>query len=102
MPTTPPARPVFDLDVNSDTAPVGDGMTTDGTVTLVGQTDPNVTVTLQQTGAVTRSNPNGLFVFFNVPLAAGSNAFTADRHQRGRRQQPVHQDHHAHRSRAST
>ena len=29
VPTRAPARPVFDLDVNSDTAPVGDGMTTD-------------------------------------------------------------------------
>ena len=77
VPTAPPARPVFDLDVNSDTAPVGDGMTTDATVTLVGQTDPNLTVTLQQTGAVTKSNPNGLFVFFDVPLADGANAFTA-------------------------
>ncbi len=75
--TTPPARPVFDLDVNSDTPPIGDGMTTDATVTLVGQTDPNVTVTLQPTGAVTKSNPNGLFAFFNVPLVDGDNAFTA-------------------------
>ena len=48
---TPPARPVFDLDVNSDTAPVGDGMTSNATVTLVGQTDPNVTVTLEPSGA---------------------------------------------------
>ncbi len=72
----PPSRPTFDLDVNSDTEPVGDGMTIDSVVTLVGQTDPNVTVTLQQTGAVVKSNPNGLFAFFNVPLVAGDNAFT--------------------------
>ena len=76
VPTTPPARPAFDLDVNSDTAPIGDGMTTASSVTLVGRTDPNLSVTLQPSGAVTRSDPNGLFVFFNVPLAAGNNAFT--------------------------
>ena len=74
--STPPARPAFDLDVNSDTAPLGDAMTTDATVNFVGQTDPNVTVTLQQTGAVTKSNANGLFVFFNVPLTDGDNTFT--------------------------
>ena len=76
VPTTLPTRPVFDLDVDSDSAPIGDAKTTDGVVTLVGQTDPDVTVTLQQTGAVTKSNPNGLFVFFNVPLTIGDNAFT--------------------------
>jgi RHS repeat-associated protein len=75
-PTTPPARPVFDLDVNSDSAPVGDGKTTASSVTLVGQTDPNTLVTLSQTGAVANSNANGLFVFFNVPLASGDNAYT--------------------------
>ena len=77
VPTTPPAQPVFNLDVNSDTPPVGDGMTTDATVTLVGETDPNVTVTLEPTGATTTSNPNGLFAFFGVPLADGGNSFTA-------------------------
>ncbi len=51
-------------------------MTTDATVTLVGETDPNVTVTLQPNGATTTSNPNGLFAFFNVPLADGGNSFT--------------------------
>ncbi len=76
VPTTPPTRPVFDLNVNSDSAPIGDAKTTSSIVTLVGATDPNVTVTLQQTGAVTKSNPNGLFVFFNVPLIIGDNAFT--------------------------
>ena len=39
VPTTPPAQPVFNLDVNSQTPP-GSGMTTDATVTLVGKTDP--------------------------------------------------------------
>jgi RHS repeat-associated protein len=74
VPTAPPTQPAFDLDVNSA---VGDGMTADASVTLVGRTDPNLTVTLQPTGAVTKANPNGLFAFFNVPLADGGNAFTA-------------------------
>ena len=76
-PSTPPAQPVFNLDVSSDTPPVGDGMTSDATVTLVGETDPNVTVVLQPTGATTTSNPNGLFAFFGVPLSLGANSFTA-------------------------
>ncbi len=74
--TTPPAQPAFDLDVNSDTGPPGAGITTDSTVTFVGQTDPDVSVTLEQTGAVAESNANGLFVFFNVPLSVGDNTFT--------------------------
>ena len=74
--STPPAQPVFDLDVNSDTAPLGDAMTNNATVNFVGQTDPNVSVTLEQTGAFAKSNANGLFVFFNVPLTLGDNPFT--------------------------
>ncbi len=74
--TTPPAQPAFDLDVNDDTGAPGAGITTDSTVTFVGQTDPDVSVTLEQTGAVAESNANGLFVFFNVPLSVGDNTFT--------------------------
>ena len=74
--TTPPAQPAFDLDINDDTGAPGTGMTTDSTVTFVGQTDPDVSVTLEQTGAVAESNANGLFVFFNVPLSVGDNTFT--------------------------
>ena len=33
-------------------------------------------MTLQQTGAVAQSNANGLFAFFNVPVADGGNTFT--------------------------
>ncbi len=76
VPTTPPANPVFNLDVSSDTAPAGDAMTTDATVNLVGTTDPNVTVTLEPTGATTKSNPNGLFAFLGVSLSDGANSFT--------------------------
>ena len=67
---------MFNLDVNSATPPIGSGTTTDATVTLVGQTDPDITVSLEPTGAVATSNPNGLFAFFNVPVADGGNAFT--------------------------
>ncbi len=71
-----PAQPAFNLDVNSATPPIGSGTTTDATVTLVGQTDPDLTVTLQPTGAVAQSNANGLFAFFDVPVADGGNTFT--------------------------
>ena len=81
---------------STPTPPVGDGMTTDATVTLVGQTDPNVTVTLEPTGATTTSNPNGLFAFFDVPLADGANSFTAIATNAAGRDQSVHEDHHAH------
>ena len=100
VPNTPPARPVFDLDVNSDTAPLGDGMTSNATVTLVGQTDPNVMVTLEPSGLTTTSNPNGLFVFFGVSLANGANALTAVATSGGWDQQPVHQDDHSHSGRS--
>ena len=97
--STPPAQPVFNLDVNSDTAPIGDDMTNDSLVNFVGQTDPNVSVTLEQTGAVAKSNANGLFVFFNVPLSLGDNAFTTIATNSGGAHQPGHQDLHPHRAR---
>ncbi len=78
VPTTPPATPVFSLDFNSETPAGAALMTTDATVALVGTTDPNVTVTLEPTGATTTSNPNGLFVFLGVPLVLGDNTFTAN------------------------
>src|SRR5207253_50751 len=51
--TTPPVPPAFDLDLVSDTVPVGDASTILPVVTLIGQTDPGVTVRLEQTEAVT-------------------------------------------------
>lgn len=77
--TTPPAPPIFDLDPAFDTAPQGDHSTSLDLVTLVGQTDPNVMVTLERLGAVigtTTSDGNGKFVFTNVALDLGDNLFT--------------------------
>ena len=74
VPTTPPTRPTFALDASSATA---DGTTTGAFVSLVGWTDPNITVTLQPTGATTTSGPNGLFAFLDVPVNLGANTFTA-------------------------
>src|SRR5262249_22062569 len=75
-PATPPQRPGFDLEAGSDTAPRGDKRTTLGVVTLVGQTDPNVTVILHPTGAPPQSDCMGLFAFLALPLQQGENLFT--------------------------
>ena len=96
VPSTPPARPVFDLDVNSDTAPVGDGMTTqcDG--------DPGRPDRPERDGhppadrrrhQVEPQRPVRL-----LRRAAGRRrqCLHRHRHECGRRQQPVHQDHHPH------
>src|SRR5262249_52726339 len=59
----PPDRPVFDLEPGSDTTPLGDQRTTLATVTLVGRTDPDTLVTLQQTGQTYQVGCTGLFYF---------------------------------------
>src|SRR5262249_9661644 len=48
--TPPPATPVFDLSRTDQTGPVGSHETQSPVVTLVGQTDPGDTVTLESTG----------------------------------------------------
>jgi RHS repeat-associated protein len=73
--TTPPAV-TFDLDPASDTAPVGDHQTTLSTVTLDGQTEPDLPVLLLQTGATTTSDSQGRFSFTGVDLVPGDNALT--------------------------
>jgi hypothetical protein len=73
--TTPPAVS-FDLDPSTDSSPVGDQQTTFSTVTLVGQTEPNLPVTLVETGATTNSDGTGHFTFGGVALPAlGANSF---------------------------
>jgi RHS repeat-associated protein len=74
--TTPPDQPLFDLDVASDTAPVGDHQTTLASVTLVGQTAANMQIELLPGTATTTSDVNGRFEFAGVPLADGANDFT--------------------------
>ncbi|MCI0464570.1 MAG: peptidylprolyl isomerase [Gemmataceae bacterium] len=74
--TTGPTEPTFSLDPAFDTGTQGDDQTTLGTIALVGQTDPNTPVTLNETGASTTSDESGAFTFTDVPLAVGSNTFT--------------------------
>src|SRR5262249_55932648 len=71
--TTPP--PVtFDLDPASDT--LGNDRTTLATVTLVGQTEPDLPVLLVPTAATTTSDSRGRFSFAGVGLVLGANALT--------------------------
>jgi RHS repeat-associated protein len=71
--TTPP--PVtFDLDPASDT--LGNDRTTLATVTLDGQTEPDLPVVLVSTGATTTSDSQGRFSFTGVGLVLGANALT--------------------------
>ena len=65
------------LDEAFDSAPVGDQQTTFETVTLTGQTEAELTVTLVDTNATTTADIAGQFNFSGVALAAGSNNFTA-------------------------
>ncbi|KYC37634.1 hypothetical protein WA1_39925 [Scytonema hofmannii PCC 7110] len=74
--TTPPQTPIFNLETTSDSGTLGDKKTKFETVTLVGQTEANVTVVLEQTHAVTTSDSTGKFAFANVSLAIGDNPFT--------------------------
>ena len=60
----------------SDTAPVGDLETTTSVITLVGQTEPGLQVTLQQTGASVLADSGGQYTFVGVTLNAGANPFT--------------------------
>ena len=62
----------------SDSAPVGDGQTTQAVVTLTGQAEANGVVRLQATGATTTADATGQFEFANVGLAVGDNAFTVE------------------------
>ncbi|WP_460203034.1 Ig-like domain-containing protein, partial [Scytonema sp. NUACC21] len=74
--TTPPSEPIFNLGVASDSGTLADKKTKFETVTLVGQTEANVSVVLEQTRAVTISDSNGKFTFANVSLAIGDNLFS--------------------------
>lgn len=73
--TTPPAL-TLDLDPASDSPPVGDLKTTNELVTLVGQTEPSLTVTLMPGGKTSIADGTGHFSFTAVPLALGTNLFT--------------------------
>ncbi|NEZ66600.1 tandem-95 repeat protein [Leptolyngbyaceae cyanobacterium CCMR0082] len=72
--TAPPLT--LGLDSAFDTGQLGDQQTELETVTLVGQTEPNLSVTLEQTGASTTADVTGQFSFTNITLQEGANTFT--------------------------
>jgi hypothetical protein len=75
--THAPAAPVFALDPTANTGTSTDPATTAGVVTLIGHTDPGVTVTLAGPALQTLSSNTGTFQFTGVPLDLGANTFTA-------------------------
>jgi hypothetical protein len=72
--TKPPLTPTFGLSP-ADTSG-GSNQTDAGRVTLVGQTDPNVDLSLTGTGITALSASDGTFQLPNVTLAAGANTLT--------------------------
>jgi cyclophilin family peptidyl-prolyl cis-trans isomerase len=70
---TPPTLSLADA---SDTGQKGDLITSTTKVTILGKTDPGVTVKLVQTANTTTADSQGNFEFDNVMLQTGSNAFT--------------------------
>lgn len=75
---TPPQIPGFMLDTKFDSAPIGDSYTTFDKVNLIGQTEANVTVTLQGIGTSITADNAGKFTFTDVPLILGDNSFTVN------------------------
>lgn len=76
--TTAPQTPGFMLDSLFDSAPIGDSQTTFTNVKLIGQTETNATVTLQQTGTSITADAAGKFTFTDVPLILGDNSLTVN------------------------
>ena len=68
----PPVTPAFQLDPTANTGTTANPVTTAGVVTLIGHTDPNVTVTLDGPTFQTISSNTGTFQFANVPLSLGT------------------------------
>ncbi|HJU03567.1 MAG TPA: putative Ig domain-containing protein, partial [Nitrospiraceae bacterium] len=66
----------FDLDAASDTFPSRDQQTTAAVVTLQGQTEANVSLTLLEQNLNATANASGLFTIENVSLALGANTLT--------------------------
>ncbi|WP_419580402.1 Ig-like domain-containing protein [Stieleria magnilauensis] len=73
--TLPPAAPALDLSAGSGA--VGPRTTNASRVTLVGSTDPNVSVALAPVAATSLSSNTGAVQFASVELQVGSNPFTA-------------------------
>ena len=66
------------LDPATDTPPLGDGRTEFNPVVLRGQTEPNLEVTLSAPQQTVTADSSGQFDFPNVPVAFGSQSFTAE------------------------
>ena len=74
--TQAPSQPAFDLAQASDTAPIGDHITTEASVTLAGTTSAQARVELTATGAQTTADGSGNFQFAGIDLALGANPLT--------------------------
>lgn len=74
--TSGPPITRLDLSSASDSGQIGDQKTSAARVVIVGQTDPLVTLTLAETGAVALSSKTGLFQFPGVSLERGLHTFT--------------------------
>ncbi len=73
--TTPPIEPSFNL-AQTDRESSANGLaTTNSQVTLVGQTDPDVSVSLEGTNLTAESTKTGTFQFAGVPLALGEDTY---------------------------
>ncbi|WP_414529508.1 Ig-like domain-containing protein [Nodularia chucula] len=70
---TPPPL-TFGLAPESDTGILGDGITSDRFVTLVGQTEPGFTVALLETQQMLTANSQGNFSFTDVPMPVAGKA----------------------------
>ena len=67
----------IELDSEFDSPPIGDGITEAETVSLIGQTEPNQTVTLEETGEIVTADDEGKFEFVEIELEIGENIFNA-------------------------
>ncbi len=74
--TTTPTAPTFDLVASDVFGSSSNHQTQSSSITLVGQADPNVSLTLLSTGATTLASNTGKFQFANVAVALGDNPLT--------------------------
>ena len=72
-----PPPPALDLSIGSDTGTVGDQTTSAGKVTLVGHSDPNIRVSLNNAAASALASNAGAFLFPDVSLVTGDNLFSS-------------------------
>lgn len=74
--TSAPSTPTLALASESDTGVIGDGETSAAIVRLVGLTEPDARVSLQETSMTTTADASGAFSFEDVSLVDGGNTFT--------------------------